>query len=65
VWNWLAQAGEEADALFWLYAACSLLWLTGEHRQAMNGNVGAVSAERMMRIEGGLEMALGQIVETA
>jgi Ser/Thr protein kinase RdoA (MazF antagonist) len=58
VWNWLVQAGEEADALFWLYAACSLLWFIGEHMQAVNGNVGAVSAGRMMRIECGLEMAL-------
>jgi aminoglycoside phosphotransferase len=62
VWNWLAQAGEEADALFWLYAACSLVWLIGEHRQAVNGNVGAVSAERMRRIEGGLEMAHGRLL---
>jgi hypothetical protein len=56
VWNWLSQAGEEADARFWHYAGCSLLWLIGERRQAVNGNVSA--PERMRRIEGGLEMAL-------
>jgi aminoglycoside phosphotransferase len=65
VWNWLSQAGEEADALFWLYATCSLLWFIGEHRQAMNGNVSEVSAERMMRIEGALELALGRMAGTA
>jgi hypothetical protein len=65
VWNWLSQAGEEADALFWLYAACSLLWFTGEHRQAMNSNVSAPSPERMRRIEGALSVALGQLAGTA
>jgi Ser/Thr protein kinase RdoA (MazF antagonist) len=58
VWNWLSQAGEEADALFWLYATCSLLWFIGEHRQAVNGNVSEVTAERMKRIEGALWVAL-------
>jgi Ser/Thr protein kinase RdoA (MazF antagonist) len=65
VWNWLAQAGEEADALFWLYAACSLLWLIGEHRQAVNGIVSEPPSERMRRIEGALELALGRMAGTA
>jgi hypothetical protein len=58
VWNWLSQAGEEADALFWLYAACSLLWFIGEHRQAMNGNVIEPQLDRMKRIGGSLQMSL-------
>jgi Ser/Thr protein kinase RdoA (MazF antagonist) len=63
VWDWLAQAGEAADALFWLYAACSLLWFIGEHKQAMNSNVGEPSTDRMRRVAGALHLSLGRIAE--
>jgi hypothetical protein len=58
--EWLELASERVDALFWLYASCSLLWFIGEHQRSSNGNIQAPTSARFEQIVSAFDICLAK-----